>query len=99
MAIASYFVEANAMTPWYTDPEIDDLCAGVRTNAARVRHLQAMGLTVHQKPNGRPLVMRAHAEAVLAGLQQLPATPTTNATNRPNKAALVALFGSKRVAA
>ena len=48
------------MTPWYTDQEIDDLCAGLCTSAAKVRHLRAQGLTVTQKPNGRPLVIRAH---------------------------------------
>ena len=50
------------MTPWYTDQEIDDLCAGLCTSAAKVRHLRAQGLTVTQKPNGRPLVIRAHAD-------------------------------------
>lgn len=42
------------MTPWYTDTEIDDLCAGLVTNAAKARHLRGMGLTVSHKPNGRP---------------------------------------------
>ena len=80
------------MTPWYTDQEIDDLCAGLLTNAAKCRHLRAQGLTVTQKPNGRPLVMRAHAEAVLAGLQQVQAEAAKPALNVPNKAALIALL-------
>lgn len=82
------------MTPWYTDQEIDDLCAGLVNNAAKCRHLRAQGLTVTQKPNGRPLVMRAHAEAVLAGLKQVQeeAKPVLNV---PNKAALIALFSKK----
>jgi hypothetical protein len=42
------------------DNEIDDICAGLTQNAARVRFLRAMGLFVRQKPNGRPLVSRAH---------------------------------------
>ncbi len=87
-------------TPWYTDQEIDDLCAGLATNAAKCRHLRAQGLTVTQKPNGRPLVMRAHAEAVLAGLAQVLATTGAPQPDRPrpDRAALVLAYGSKRAA-
>jgi len=49
------------------DEEIDAMCAGIRLNATKVKHLQAMGLMVNRKPNGRPLVVRSHAEAVLSG--------------------------------
>jgi hypothetical protein len=84
------------MTPWYTDQEIDDLCVGLINNAAKVRYLRAQGLTVNQKPNGRPLVMRAHAEAVLSGLKQIltEAVPVKQ-PNRPNPEALIAMFGGK----
>ena len=41
------------MTPWYTDQEVDDICAGLVNNAAKVRYLRAQGLTVTTKPNGR----------------------------------------------
>jgi hypothetical protein len=87
------------MTPWYTDQEIDDLCAGLSNNAAKVRHLRGQGLTVTQKPNGRPLVMRAHAEAVLAGLQQLTQVAAKPERAMPNRDALRALFGKPRVVA
>lgn len=84
------------MTPWYTDQEIDDLCAGLTNNAAKVRYLRAQGLTVNQKPNGRPLVMRAHAEAVLSGLQQVtPVAEPAKPPNRPNREAFIAVFGDK----
>lgn len=33
-------------------------------NAAKIRYLRALGLTVERKPNGRPLVNRAHYDAV-----------------------------------
>jgi len=83
--------------PWYTDAEIDDMCAGLATNAAKARHLRALGLTVNRKPNGRPLVIRAHAEAVLAGLQQLQGQqPNAPTGAQPNKGALVQLFQNKR---
>jgi hypothetical protein len=48
-----------------TDQEIDAICAGYRQGAAMVRFLASMGLTVRRKPNGRPLVNRAHYDAVM----------------------------------
>lgn len=59
--------------PWYTDNEIDDLCAGLINSASKIRYLRALGLHVERKPNGRPLVMREHAEAVLSGRVHDPA--------------------------
>ena len=87
------------MQPWLTDQEIDDMCDGLITNAARMRHLRRLGLVVNSKPNGRPLVMRVHAEAVLSGLQQLQASIAKTEVVRPNKAALVAIFGKRRTVA
>ena len=84
------------MQPWLNDQEIDDMCDGLITNAARTRHLRKMGLIVNLKPNGRPLVMRGHAEAVLSGLQQIQASIAKAEVVRPNKAALVAIFGKRR---
>lgn len=52
-----------------SDAEIDAICAGLVQNAAKVRHLQRLGLTVRQKPNGRPLVNRAHYDAVMCPAQ------------------------------
>lgn len=83
-------------TPWLTDPEINDMCDGVEQDAARVRHLRRMGLTVTTKPNGRPLVMRAHAERVLSGLADLPAAANEpKPTARPNRDALILNFRKK----
>lgn len=48
-----------------TDAEVDDICAGYTSNAAKLRHLRSMGLTVYTKPNGRPLVARANYDAVM----------------------------------
>lgn len=82
--------------PWLSDDEIDEMCAGVVTNAARARHLRRMGLTVTAKPNGRPLVMRAHAERVLSGLAELPpAANEPKTAARPNREALILNFGKK----
>jgi len=55
------------MSPDLTDEEIDRICGGLRQSAAKIRYLQSLGLTVRRKPNGRPLVSRAHFEAVMGG--------------------------------
>lgn len=81
------------MTLWLSDSEIDDMCDGLINNAAKVRYLRTLGLTVTQKPNGRPLVMRIHAEAVLSGLQQTQHVVILAEKHGPNRAGLAALFG------
>ena len=46
-----------------TDAEIDEICAGLRQNAAKVRYLrQVLQVPVIRKPNGRPLVLRSDWE-------------------------------------
>lgn len=50
-----------------SDVEIDSICAGYKQNAAKVRFLQRMGLRVRQKPNGKPLVNRAHYDMIAVG--------------------------------
>lgn len=49
------------------DSEIDSICDGLVQNAAKVRYLRSLGLTVRQKPNGKPLVNRAHYDGVMLG--------------------------------
>jgi hypothetical protein len=44
--------------PYLSDAEVDEICAGLEQNAAKVRFLQRLGLRVARKPNGRPLVWR-----------------------------------------
>ena len=75
------------MTPWLTDDEIADLCAGLKQAAAQMRFLRQMGLTVRAKPNGRPLVMRADFETLSPSSANKPAPQ-----RGPNRAALVAHF-------
>ncbi len=53
------------MTADLSDQEIDSICDGLTQNAARIRHLKRLGLTVRQKPNGRPLVNRQHYDEVM----------------------------------
>lgn len=74
-------------TPWLSDDEISDLCAGLKQAAAQIRFLQQLGLVVRTKPNGRPLVMRSDFEALHAPGSEKP-TPQRG----PNRAALIAHF-------
>lgn len=55
--------------PDLTDAEVDSICAGLRQNAAKIRFLQRLRVVVMRKPNGRPLVNRAHYEAVRARVE------------------------------
>lgn len=81
--------------PWLTDGEVDEMCEGLTQHAAKARYLRGLGLTVQMKPNGRPLVMRAHAEAVLSGAASSPAPQPEPAKRRPNRAAVVLAFGRR----
>ena len=58
------------------DYEIDKICEGLSQNAAKVRYLRKLGLTVRRKPNGKPLVNRAHSDAVMLGTGSKPARPS-----------------------
>lgn len=84
-----------------TDGEIDAICAGLGPNshAAKVKRLQAMGLIVNRKPNGRPLVVRSHAEAVLSGRaaadREAAAAESAPRPTTGDRAAVIALFTRK----
>lgn len=83
-------------TPWLTDAEVTDLCDPLVQPAAQIRYLRDLGLTVHQKPNGRALVLRSHVEEVLGGLpaskRKAKAPP---APAQPNVGALALVYSRK----
>ena len=83
-----------------SDEEIDGICEGLGANshAAKCKRLASMGLIVNRKPNGRPLVVRSHAEAVLSGraaLEAHAAAPEPVRHAAGDRAAVIALFGRK----
>lgn len=52
-----------ALPPVLSDSEVDDICAGLKQNAAKVRYLSGvLHVPVQRKPNGRPLVLRSDWE-------------------------------------
>ena len=58
-----------------TDDEIARACAPLKQPAAQVRHLRRMGLRVDRTADGRPLVNRAHYDAVRGRPEGARATP------------------------
>lgn len=82
------------MRPYLTDQEINDICDGLQQPAAMIRYLRHIGLTVVEKPNGRPLVSREHFTQVMAGKAITPPKPAPAA----NVAGVVAMFQRKAVA-
>lgn len=75
-----------------TDAEIAELCSPLTQPAAQVRYLRALKLEVALKPNGRPVVVRSHAEAVLSG-HRMEAPPTAEQEAlRPDREALLELL-------
>lgn len=51
----------TTVLPYFTDAEVDEMCAGLTQNAAKIRYLRRLGLKVDRKPNGRPLAWRPAA--------------------------------------
>ena len=74
------------MTPYLTDQEIDDICAGLTQHHAMVRYLRGQGFEVKVKPNGRPLISRANFDAAMAGQ-----TPARTAQTEPRGANIIGL--------
>jgi hypothetical protein len=59
--------------PDLTDIEVGEICDPLTQPAAQVRYLRSLGLRVDRKPNGRPLVNRAHYDAVRGAATARPA--------------------------
>lgn len=56
---------SSGLMPWLSQYEIDDLCAPLKQHAAQIRFIRKLGITVKEKPNGSPLVMRAQFEEAM----------------------------------
>jgi hypothetical protein len=89
-------MNATTTRPDLADHEVDALCGGLRQNAAKVRYLMGLGLTVNTRPNGRPLVWRAHAEQVLSGIAtKTAANDSTTPAPTGNRAGMLLMFGRR----
>jgi len=52
-----------------SDDEIAHICKPLTQGAAQCRYLRSLGLTVRRRPDGSPLVNRAHYDALMTGAQ------------------------------
>jgi hypothetical protein len=50
------------MLPYLSDAEIADICRPRKQGAAQVRYLRSLGITVHRRADGTPLVWRRDVE-------------------------------------
>jgi len=58
---------ARPTPPDLTREEIDEICHPLVQNAAKVRFLARLGVTVERRPDGSPLVNREHYVRVRGG--------------------------------
>lgn len=78
--------------PYLTDNEMRDICAPLTRSDAIRRWFASNGFHFAKKPNGMPLISRAHYESVMSGT---PTTAPTTAATMPNIAAFRRQFGGK----
>lgn len=79
---------------WVDDATIDDFCAPLTQNAAKVRFLRDEGLVVTRKRNGRPAVALEVWQAMKRGVELADAGAAEPAPAQvgPNRAGLVLQF-------
>lgn len=83
---------------WADDKFIDQLCPNLTQNAAKVRRLRQMGLTVVEATNGHPKVLQSNVDRVFGGTEQ--ALQTSGALGakpppKPDRARFKLLYGRK----
>lgn len=54
----------EALRPYLTQAEIDELCEPLTNHAAQIRYLTREGMLVSRKPGGAPLLLRSELERV-----------------------------------
>jgi hypothetical protein len=82
--------------PFLSDAEIDGICEPLKRPAAQRKYLsEALKLTVHQKPNGRPLVARSEFERVI-GADRFGTYPASDPHNAPNVLGMMAHLANRK---
>ncbi|SUW59059.1 Uncharacterised protein [Burkholderia oklahomensis] len=81
------------LPPFLTDAELRRIAEPLRQPAAIMRWFKQAGFEVKQKPNGMPLVSRAHFEEVMRGRPPVHISDGgISETATPNAAALLQRF-------
>jgi len=80
------------MTPDIPDEELRRIAAPLTQPAAIRRWFARQGFVIREKPNGMPLISRAHFEAHLSASAAPTAAPEETASNTPDTAGFLARF-------
>lgn len=64
------------LPPHLTQDEIASICHPLRQHAAQIRYLRSLGLLVHRRPDGSPLVSRTEWDTRLTTRPQHTTTAT-----------------------
>lgn len=80
-----------------SDAEIAEICAPLKASAAQKRFLRSLGLVVNEKPNGKPLVVRSHAEWVLSGRIGPGTAPAFDPRSQPNVEGMLKHLGERKL--
>ncbi|HEF5787054.1 DUF4224 domain-containing protein [Burkholderia multivorans] len=83
---------ANVLPPFLTDVELRRIAEPLRQPAAIMRWFKRAGFEVKKKPNGMPLVSRAHFEQVMCGRAVASDIDGGTADCSPDTAALLQRF-------
>lgn len=79
-----------------SDAELAEICAPLKSAAAQKRFLRSLGLVVNEKPNGKPLVVRSHAEWVLSGRIGPAAGAPFDPRTQPDREALLKALSERK---
>ena len=79
-----------------SDAELAEICAPLKSSAAQKRFLRSLGLVVNEKPNGKPLVVRSHAEWVLSGRIGPAVPPAFDPRTQPDREALLKVLSERK---
>ncbi len=82
--------------PYLTDAELAEICEPLVAPSAQIRYLKSLGMIVHRKPNGKPLIARAEFERVLVGRSSK--LPPVRPGSQPNREALLELLAKRKPA-
>ncbi|WP_261542839.1 DUF4224 domain-containing protein [Burkholderia multivorans] len=86
------YAAANVLPPFLTDDELRRIAEPLRQPAAIMRWFKRAGFEVKKKPNGMPLVSRAHFEQVMCGRAVASAIDRGAGDCSPDTAALLQRF-------
>ncbi|WP_261530597.1 DUF4224 domain-containing protein [Burkholderia multivorans] len=89
---SSRYDAANVLPPFLTDAELRRIAEPLRQPAAIMRWFKRAGFEVKKKPNGMPLVSRAHFEQVMCGRAVASDIDGGTADCLPDTAALLQRF-------